>query len=190
MGFYTNPMAPLVASTTEETAGYTYVTPRQNLRGVFSPTSGWLSLYGFTPGLTRTITKLGVSLSATAAAGVTMFRMGLYTYAADGSITLVASTPNTTNSLNTAYNPYQVALTASYQLTAGTRYMVGCIIVASTMPTLNAAAGSDDYGNNSHLTGVKQRLCGYVTGQTDLPATVTNANIIDYGNAVHVLMVL
>jgi hypothetical protein len=179
------------SGTTEDTAGYTYPTARPNLRGTISLTSGTLSLYGFTAGVSRTISKLSFSVGSTAAAGVTYCALGLYTYnTATGALTLVASTPNTTTAGGSAYNFYQIGLSASYALVAGTRYMVGFLMAATTMPVLNAAAGSDDYGNNNYVSGVQSRLIGQVASQATLPSTIADSAITAYGNAAHVLMIM
>ena len=179
-----------VTGTTEDVQGYTYTTPRPNLRGTIAPASGALLLYGFTAGASRTISKLSVTVAGTAAAGVTMFRMGIYTVAANGGLTLVASTPNTTTGLAATYNPNFVALTTPYALVAGTRYMVGVVILATTMPILNAAAGSDDYGANSFINNVQQRLTGSAAGQTDLPATLADTAITNTGNSANILLII
>jgi hypothetical protein len=177
--------------TTEDTQGFTYPTFRQNLRGTISPTSGELTLYCFTAGVSRAITKLGLSVGATAAAGVTYCALGLYTVnTTTGAMTLVASTPNTTTAAAAAYTPYQIGLTATYSLVAGTRYAVGFLMLATTMPVMNAAAGSDDYGNNNFVSGVQNRLLGQITGETTLPATIADSAIGANGNAVHVLMIM
>jgi hypothetical protein len=177
--------------TTEDTQGFTYPTFRQNLRGTISPTSGQLTLYGFTAGTSRTITKLGLSVGNTAAAGVTYCALGLYSVnTSTGALTLVASTPNTTTAGAATYTPYQIGLSASYALVAGTRYMVGFLMLATTMPVMNAAAGSDDYGNNNYVSGVQNRLVGQVTGETTLPSTLADSAIGPNGNAAHVLMIM
>ena len=188
-----NPTTTTVAvvGTTEDTQGYTYITNRQNLRGSLTPASGTMTLYGFTASVSRTITKLGVSLGGTAAVGVTHFQMGLYAVTTTtGALTLVANTTDQTTGLTAAYNPYQVSLAASYAITAGTRYMVAVTISATTMPVLNAAAGSDDYGNNAYVANVQQRLVGSVAAQATLPATLADSAISSFGNAAHVLLVL
>jgi hypothetical protein len=185
------PTPTSVSGTTEDTAGYTYPTARPNLRGTISLASGTLSLYGFTAGVSRTISKLSFSVGSTAAAGVTYCALGLYTYnTATGALTLVASTPNTTTAGGSAYNFYQISLSASYALVAGTRYMVGFLMAATTMPVLNAAAGSDDYGNNNYVSGVQSRLIGQVASQATLPSTVADTAMALNGNAAHVLMIV
>jgi hypothetical protein len=105
-------------------------------------------------------------------------------------MTLVASTPNTTTAAAAAYTPYQIGLTATYSLVAGTRYAVGFLMLATTMPVMNAAAGSDDYGNNNYVSGVQNRLVGQVTGETTLPSTLADSAIGANGNAAHVLMIM
>lgn len=183
--------ATALVSTTEDTQGFTYASQRQNMRGTISPASGWLMLYGFTAGVGRIITKLGVGVGGTAAVGVTHFQIGLYSVnTATGALTLVANTTDQTTGLTAVYNPYQVSLAANYTLVAGTRYMAAVVITATTMPILNAAAGSDDYGANAYVGGVQQRLCGYVTAQTVLPGTIADSAITNYGNSASVLMVM
>ena len=184
-------LSSAVIGTTEDTQGFTYVTQRQNLRGTNTPLSQQLNLYGFTAGSSRTISKLGLSVGATAAAGLTFCKLGLYSVTtATGALTLVASTPNTTTAAAVAFNPYQIGLSVSYALVAGTRYMTALLITATTMPILNAAAGSDDYGKNNYANGQQQRLVGTLATQTDLPATIADSALGANGNAPNILLII
>jgi hypothetical protein len=67
---------------------------------------------------------------------------------------------------------------------------VGATLSATTMPVLNAAAGSDDYSNNNYVSGVQQRLVGQVAAQATLPSTLADSAISANGNSAHVLMII
>jgi hypothetical protein len=194
MRFFSNGISTTVVQetargTTEDNQSFTYCAPRHAMKGTITPASGTVSLYGFTAGMSRTISRLGLSVGGSAAAGVTHCILGIYSVnQSNGGLTLVASTPDTTTVLTGVYTPYQIGLTTGYALVAGQRYMVAALVSASTMPMLNASQGSDDYGNNNYVQDTQQRLVGFITGQTSLPATIADNTIQGNGSSPHVLM--
>lgn len=174
--------------TSENYTNSMFVTNRQNLRGNVTPASGEGYVYGFTPKQTLTASKVGIGTGATGGSGLTLARVGIYSVnESTGAMTLVASTASNTTGLTSAYNAVQIPLSAAYTFQAGVRYIVMVLIVGTTPPQLSAAAGSDDYSNNGFYAGFWPRLCGKVTGLTDLPATQADSGVTATGNGVNVL---
>lgn len=141
---------------------------------VSSLTSGTMYLKYATALRDATVSTLAsMTVGAVSATGYTLARMGLYTEAANGDITLVASTPSDTTLYLAALTEYSKALSAVYGLVRGSRYAWAWLTLATTtMPTM--------YGlgvQNNVTTVVSPRRCGQVTGQTDLPGSVVNASI-------------
>ena len=96
----------------------------------------------------------------------TVSRLGLYSVASDGDLTLVASTPNDTSLFSTVYPIKEFS--TPYTLIQGDRYAVGSLYVGTggTAPIYNGAstiAGSV-FGTNNDT-----RLNGSISGQSDLP---------------------
>jgi len=60
-------------------------------------------------------------------------------------------------------------LTTPVQLTAGNTYAVGTLLVGTTMPTLLGSFPTDEANS-------WPRLCSKLSGQSDLPATITDAS--------------
>lgn len=112
--------------------------------------------------------------SGTAAASITLARMGLYTAPnPDGTgMTCVAASANTTTLGNATFTMTTPAfatnvvggqaMPTSYQLIRGQRYAIGTIFVGTTMPSV--------YGTQNVPGSVFQtpRICGSLAGQTDL----------------------
>ena len=137
--------------------------------------AGSMRLTYFTARKSETCTKLRSVSGNTAAVGSTLAKMGLYSVAANGDLTLVASTANTTTLWSAASTTYEVATAAAYDLTKGARYAFAVLVVgATTAPTL-AGAGTGLSTSGEHATA--PRIGGTVTGQTDLPASVTAATL-------------
>jgi hypothetical protein len=128
----------------------------------------WLS-YVDAPS-TVTITKLMFSTGNTAAVTVTLLRLGLFTVAADDSVTLVARTAASTTAGTATYTDYSLALAttggypASYQLVAGHRYAFGLLEVATTTSSVRSL----DSGVNSSAPPILARK---ITAQSDIAAT-------------------
>jgi hypothetical protein len=137
-------------------------------------TSQALRLTYFTAPRSKTITKLGMVTTSTAAAATpTLIRLGLYTVAGNGDLTLVASTANDTTLLSATNTRYDKALSASYALVAGQRYALGALVVTSaTVPNLmgvNLAVGTEAF--------LDPRMSAVVFSQADLPASISNATL-------------
>jgi hypothetical protein len=127
----------------------------------------------FTPTEDLAISNISFASGSTVASGVTLVRFGLYTF--DGTnATLVARTNNDASRFTVANTIYTGALDStggfptSYTLTAGTRYAIAVVVVASTTPTLAAVSG----GNASTaILAASPRMAGYAGSQSDLPTT-------------------
>lgn len=139
-------------------------------------TSTYLRLGYFTAPTATTVANALIATGTTAAGATpTVVRIGLYTVAANGDLTLVASTPNDTTLLAATNTLYTKALSSSYLLMAGQRYALGWLIVtAAATPTV---LGTFPASSSSALAALSPRLCGLVTGQTDLPASVLAASV-------------
>jgi hypothetical protein len=132
--------------------------------GTFS--SQQLRLTYFTARKSFTVANL-VAETGTTAAGATptLVRLGLYTVAGNGDITLVASTPNDTALFANTFTSYTKALSVAYPITAGTRYAVGVLVVsAATIPILLGV------GMGSGMAATAPRVAGQIASQADLPA--------------------
>jgi hypothetical protein len=148
--------------------------------GTPSHGAGVVGFTYFTPDISLTVTTLTTATRGVAGVGITLARMALYTVAADGALTLAARTAadatlwTATNTVYTrpiAENATGAALT-SYAVTAGIRYAFATLHVGSTtapnMPGLTGMAP---------IEALTPRMFGYLTGQTDMPATVAAATI-------------
>lgn len=146
--------------------------------------SGTVRFVYWTQAVNRTISNLVTASGGTAAAATpTLCRMGLYTVAANGVLTLVARSASDTGMYASTQQEYPKALDtaggypASYTLVAGQRY-AGAVLVVSgaTMPTLTGCAG---------LTAILSRtpkIAAAKTGETDLAASYTDASLVSSGS--------
>jgi hypothetical protein len=129
----------------------------------------------FTPVTTITVSQIAMSTGAGAvAAGLTLARMGIYTYTEGGTATLVARTASDTSLFNANNTTYTRSLDttggypATYTLNAGTRYGVAYICVGTTQPQLVGRSVLTAVGVLSpRLSG------GSSTGLSDLPTSLT-----------------
>jgi hypothetical protein len=145
-----------------------------------SLTSGSMVLGFFTPLVTRTITQITMCTGGTtAASGLTLARMGIYTY--DDSVptgTLVAATASDTTLFAATSTLYTRSLStggslpSSYTLTAGSRYAIAVLCVGTTMPQIVGQAS-----NSATVLAQTQRISGQRTSQSDLPTGITTLSI-------------
>lgn len=140
-----------------------------------TPASGTLVLtYRRSPS-TFTATQIRSGSSTAAGATPTLIRLGLYSVAANGDLTLIASTINDTTLYGAANTAYGKALSSSVSLVRGQWYAYGMLIVSgASMPAL-VAPSSQAY--SSLVLSTAPRLSGARAGQTDLPASITSANV-------------
>lgn len=122
----------------------------------------------FTCRRSATITGIRTYVTATAQAGATLARIGLYTVDASDNLTLVASTANDTSLWTSASANVTKSLSSSYAVTRGLRYAVGMIVVgSSTAPVIGGMTA-----NASTELAVVPRINCLLGSQTDLPASV------------------
>ena len=160
-------------------------------RGDFSVTltSGRIYLSYVTAYRTQAITQLGTVCRLTAVGTLTSHRLGVYTIADSGDLTLAARTASqvagTYSSTLTEY-PYALDTTggfpATYVLQKGVRYAFGMITVfASTAPAVKG-----DTVNLATATLIRPpRLSAHVAGQTDLLTTITAASFGSTNDTVY-----
>lgn len=159
------------------------IPPRSRIasNAITYPASGGVQLQYFTADKTETINTL-TAYTGTVAAGATptLVRYGVYSVAANGDLTLVASTPNDTTLLAATNTAYPKALSASLAKVAGTRYATAIIVVtAAALPTFHGQQLTATTVMNTLLRD-SPPLVGRLTGQTDLPASITAASLIGY----------
>ena len=133
----------------------------------------------FTPTTTVTISQITMGNGTGAvSAGLTLARMGLYTYPTEGgTATLVARTASDTGLFATTNTTYTRSLDATggypttYTLQSGTRYGVAYICVGTTQPQLVGRVVL------TAINGLSPRLSGSSSvSQTDLPTSFTPNN--------------
>lgn len=134
--------------------------------------SGTIPLNYFTAYKSETITHIRTYSGNTAAALATICKVGLYLVNADETLTRVAISASDTSLWSTTFGEWSVPLLAPYDVVKGTRYAAAQLIVTAgtlpTWPSRNVAAAA---GN------IKPRVYGQRGSQTDLPASITVAQI-------------
>lgn len=135
--------------------------------------TGQLRLAYFTARKTETITKVRTISAATIVTVPTLIRIGIYTVASNGDLTLAASIANDITLYTVANTRYTSNLSAALNVQAGVRYAIGILVVAATMPTLVALSGSAGM-SGEYSDGI--RVTGFVAA-ADLPATQTDAGL-------------
>ena len=144
-------------------------------------TSGNLLLSYATAVRTEAINTL-TTYSGTNAAGATptLCRVGVYSVAANGDLTLIAACANDTALWAATNTAYPKALTSTFNKVAGQRYAYACICVS--------AAGIPSLCGNLHAIAnvpfISPRVCAVVSGQADLPASIVNGSIGMYSRHV------
>ena len=145
-------------------------------------TSQLLRLTYFTCRRTETTTTVRMSCGSTAAGATpTLARIGLYTIAANGDGTLVASTANDTALFAATGTTYTKSWSVAYAKSVGQRLALGVLVVtAATAPQLSGIGGSTMGTENAVLP----RVAAQLSGQADLPSSFTDASLAVSGNAV------
>jgi hypothetical protein len=165
-----------INSTLGQAAGVIDSMPRVLAAAGVTASAGQGLLAFFTPTQTLTVSSITMAVGTGAvASGLTLARMGLYTYPTEGgTATLVARTASDTSLFaanNTAYTrslDTAGGYPSTYTLTSGTRYAVAYICVGTTQPQLVGRAVT------AGASGLSPRLsCSTSTGLSDLPTTFT-----------------
>jgi hypothetical protein len=145
------------------------------------PGTGAMHLTYFTADKAMTAATVTVRTGAGAGATPTISRVGLFSVAGNGDLTLIASSTNDTALFATGETLYSKAFTASTGLALNTRYAFGILVVSG-------AAVPSFYGPisvGSSELAIAPRLAGAVTGLSDLPSTVANASITNHGSMMY-----
>lgn len=148
-------------------------------------TSQQMRLTYFTARKTDTVANVAVASGNTAAGATpTLVRLGLYTVAANGDLTLAASTANDTTLFAGTNTLYTKALTASLAVVAGQRLAIGILVVtgAATPQLLGISIGAVT------VSAAAPRLAAAVSGQADLPASVAAGSVSDTGNRPYAVL--
>lgn len=113
--------------------------------------------------------------SPAAGATPTLCRVGLYTVAANGDLTLVASTANSTSLWNSTFQAFNTALSVAYTTIPGQRYAVGLLCVtAAALPSLYSYANLP----SSEIGTMAPIMSTTLVAQSDLPASVANGSLV------------
>ena len=156
--------------------------PRTALNASNSRSSGYLYLSCFTAPVSMTINAITMMDGSTAAAGLTLARMGIYSFDETTAV-LLGATANDTTLFTTVNTSYTRNLTAPVSLTAGTRYAVGSLCIGTTMPTI---AGINSTAVPDFLVALTPKIGLMVGGQTDLPASISGLSISQRNNYARV----
>lgn len=170
---YSSVVQPWYRAALHNSATTLDVPSRDLVNGTTSISSNITYFSFFTPTEDITVSNISFSSGSTVASGVTLVRFGLYTF--DGTTaTLVARTNNDSSRFTASNTVYTGALDStggyptSYTLTAGSRYALGVVVVASSTPTLASVA------NGSAATAIlaaSPRMAGFASATSDLPTT-------------------
>jgi len=134
--------------------------------------SGTIYFTYFTPSVSFTVSSITMVCGTTAAAGLTLERMGIYTMD-ETTATLVARTASDTTLFTTVSTAYTRSLNttggfpATYTLAAGSRYAVAVLSVGTTAP---AYAGRI---MNAGISALSPRVNSSLASQTDLVTSTT-----------------
>lgn len=136
--------------------------------------SGSCRLSFFTATKSETSTQVRVYSGATAAGATpTLVRVGLYAVASDGAGTLVAATPNDTALLASTNTGYTKSWSTPYAVVSGQRYAMALLVVSgATVPTMAGSALIP-----ASESAMSPRITGQISGQSDLPASFTDAGL-------------
>lgn len=149
-------------------AGGETVCDRRATRSSVSTTgSGNIQLSYFVASATETINTLTLYSTGTAAATATLIRYCVYSVAANGDLTLAASTVNDLTLMAATNTPYPKTLPAPWNKVAGEKYAAGLLVVATTTPTL-IACHAEGSGTFDAIFVQAPRLFGAIAGQADL----------------------
>ncbi len=140
-----------------------------------SLSTGTLRLTFFTARKTETVTQMRMYGGTAAAATPSLVRFGVYTVAANGDLTLVASTPNDTTLFSVASTANTKTFSVALAKTAGQRYAAAALVVtATTAPQVVGCV----IGNSSGNSATAPRLSGALFSQTDLPSSISAGSVL------------
>jgi hypothetical protein len=152
--------------------------PRFTVNYTVLLTSGTEYLSFFTPLVDMTVSQVSMLTGQTGASGLTLARMGLFTWIESTStLTLVARNASDTTLFNSQYKIFTRAFDtsggfpSSYNLVAGTRYALGVIQVGTTPSYMSFS------NYQTSLANPLPRLAGGKAGQTDLASNTGSISL-------------
>lgn len=156
-------------------------------------TSGSILFTPFLAKRSEAITHVKVRVGATAAATITLIRVGIYAIDQSGNLTLISAMANLTTMCNTANAVSSTGtLTTTFNKVQGRLYATAFIFVGTTAPTLWGGAGLTSTSTATVNPFDLMPFAGALrrSGQTDLVTPVTKANlsIVTATNAPYVEM--
>jgi hypothetical protein len=157
------------------TTGFGSMGQRRSLSQNNLAASGTLWITYFRAPISYTVANLK-AYSGTTAAGATptLARLGLYSVATNGNLTLLSGTTNDTTLFSATNTGYTRALGASQAVTYGQWYATAVLLVtAAALPTLFGTTS----GSNGLAAATAPRLSGSLGGQSDLPASITAGSV-------------
>jgi hypothetical protein len=157
--------------------------PRDLALSSIAMSTGVLRLRYFTARKTEDENNIRMRTGTTAAGATpTLCRMGIYSVAANGDLTLMGACANDTALFATASTSYTRALTSTVTLVKGTRYAFGAIVVTSfTAPTVLSSNATLD----SVEVAVAPRLTATLTAQTDLTTPITAGTLANTAASIY-----
>lgn len=151
-----------------------FALPRNEVGGVVTLTSGETHLTYFTSLASGTATAFRTVTGSTAAATVTLCKVGLYRVEVDGSLTLLSDVANDATMWTAANTAYTKSIPTPFSIFQGQRYALATLFVGTTAPTLlssaTAAAFQTGLGVVDQTAPVR---AGKKASQTDLTATLS-----------------
>lgn len=152
------------------------VLPRLTVASSAALADGTMRLSYFTARKTEAITQMRMGSGNTAAGATpTLARFGVYSEdATTGDLTLLAAIASDTALFAATSTQYTRTLTSTFNKVAGTRYAVGVLMKSgAAFPSIAGVVTT-----SSSDAALAPRLSAALTGQTDLPATVTAASLV------------
>jgi hypothetical protein len=156
------------------TSGFAVVPERRLPVTATAVVSGSMIFTYFTAPESGTFTQMRVGVGAVAQATSTLVRVGVYSVAANGGLTLIGSSTHSGTQFNTINTLDTVTLSTPAVLTAGSRYAWAPLVVGGTMPQI---IGPSAGGTTNLFTTLAPRLNATFSGQSDLPASVATGSL-------------
>ena len=148
--------------------------------------TGTVRLAYFVARRNATVTAVKVWSGGTAAGATpTLVKFGLYSVDSSGNLTLMSATASDTSIFASAATAYSRNLLASQAVQADQLYAIAAIVVTSAAtPTVDGCTVQP-----TSDTTLSPALCFNLTGQTDLPASITFASLTATGSVVYAVAV-
>lgn len=173
------PLARAIKNTSGQPTTRMEVLSREHNTASGGLVDGRIQLTYFTPVDEFVVARVEAVCGATAVAGATLIRFGLYEVDKSDNLKLIAATPSDatlfagTNAATSKSLGGDGVLPGTYRLKPGQRYAVGVLVVGSTNAgTIHGATVGSVLANLN-----PGRINGTVTGLTDLPATIATGTI-------------